>query len=99
VHGHGAADRVLGALLSSLPNRAGADLVRAREHFEAAMARAPGYLPNLVVYAQRWALRERESGLWQKLLEEAVSANPEALRDAVLENREAQLTAKKLLRR
>lgn len=96
---HAAADRVLGALLSSLPNAAGADLFRAREHFEAAVARAPGYLPTLVEYAERWAIRERDGGLEKKLLEQVMSANADALADAVAENRGAQAAAKKLLGR
>jgi hypothetical protein len=97
--GHAAADRVLAALDASLPNGAGADLFRSREHFEAAVARAPGYLPNLMEYAERWAIRERDSSLEKKLLEEVMSANPDALADAVAENRAAQATAKKLLGR
>jgi len=96
---HAAADRVLGALDSSLPNGNGADLFRAREHFEAAVARAPAYLPNQLEYAERWAIRERDGGLEKKLLEQVMSANPDALADAVAENRDAQATAKRLLGR
>jgi hypothetical protein len=97
--GHGAAERVLGALECSLPNGVGADLERAREHFEGALADSPGYLPSRVEYAQRWAARMRDERVYRRLLDEVLAANADALPDAIAENRQAQADAKKLIGR
>lgn len=45
------ADRYLGVIYAAAPAIAGGDLVRSRAHFEAARARAPGFLETELLYA------------------------------------------------
>jgi hypothetical protein len=93
---HGAPDRVLAVLESTLPTPE-APLVDALERFEAASAAAPGYLPTRVEFAERWAARMRDGRLYRRLLEEVAAADPDALADARPENRAAQRRARALL--
>jgi len=44
------ADRYLGVIYAAAPAIAGGDLVRSRDHFEAARARAPGFLETDLLY-------------------------------------------------
>jgi hypothetical protein len=94
---HGAPDRVLGIVYSSLATEYGGDLTRAEERFEAALNAAPGYLPTRVEYAARWCVRMRDGARYRKLLQEVAAADPAALPDAAPENRAAQKRARALL--
>lgn len=96
--GWGAPNRVLGELDCELPE-AGQNLRDALDRFEAAVAVAPAYLPTRVAYAEEYATRVRDAGLYKRLLEEVVAADPKALPDAAPENAEAQRSARRLLRR
>jgi hypothetical protein len=66
--GGAAADRLLALRLCTPPVDAGLELLRARDHFEAALARAPSYLFTRVDYATCWALRAGEPERAQELL-------------------------------
>jgi hypothetical protein len=94
---HGAPDRILGIVYSSLTTEYGGDLGRAEERFEAAVSSAPGYLPTRVEYAARWCVRMRDGARYRKLLQEVAAADPAALPDAAPENRAAQKRARELL--
>jgi TRAP transporter T-component len=94
---HGAPDRLLAMLESSLPTADGAELTDALDRFEAALAEAPGYLPTRLEYAQRYAARLRDGRLYRRLLEEVLAADADALADARPENRAAQREARALL--
>jgi hypothetical protein len=96
--GFAAADRVLGTLACALPGRR-QDLVGAREHFAAALATAPAYLPTKLAFAEACAARARDKALHRRLLQEIVDADSEALADAAPENREAQRIAARWLGR
>jgi hypothetical protein len=73
---YGGADRYLGAFFASAPAIAGGDLERARAHLDAAVARAPAFLENLLVYAEVYAKAARDDDLHRALLEEIVAATP-----------------------
>jgi tetratricopeptide (TPR) repeat protein len=96
--GHGAPDRILGTLWATVPSGAGADLPAAREHFEAALAAAPHYLPNRIAYAERYAKRVGDGALHRRLLDEVLAADPQALPESGPENAAAQEDARRLLR-
>jgi hypothetical protein len=96
--GWAAPDRVLGTLECALPE-ARQNLALSRDHFEAAVAAAPAYLPSRLVFAQAYAPRVRDEALRRRLLQEVVSADAHALPDAEPENREAQRAAQSLLQR
>jgi hypothetical protein len=95
--GWGAAHRVLGTLACEQPE-ARQNLRDALDHFEAAVAAAPAYLPTRVIYAEEYATRVRDDQLYRRLLEEALAADPRALPEALPENLDAQRTARRLIR-
>ena len=96
--GWAAPNRVLGVLDCELPE-AKQNLHDALERFEAAIATAPAYLPTRIAYAEEYATRVRDEPLYRRLLEEVLAADAQALAEATPENRDAQRTARSLLRR
>jgi hypothetical protein len=96
--GFGAPDRVLAILDCELPD-AGQNLRDALDHFEAAVAAAPGYLPTRLAYAEEYATRMRDAARYRRLLEEVLAGDPNAIPEARAENLDAQRAARKLLRR
>jgi hypothetical protein len=94
---HAAADRLLGALDAAGAPDLGGDLRAAEEHYEAALAGAPGFLPTRLDYADRYAVRMRDGKLYDRLLREVSSADADALPEAIAENRAAQKRARRLL--
>jgi hypothetical protein len=95
--GYGAPDRVLAVLACELPI-ARQNLREALDHFEAAIAAAPAYLPTRLLYAEEYAVRLREAPLYRRLLHEVVDGDPRALVEAQPENEAAQREAQKLLK-
>lgn len=95
--GWAAPDRVLGVLECELPE-ARQNLRDALDHFEAAVAAAPAYLPTRLAYAEEYAARVRDAALFLKLLDEVVAADPRGLPEAAPENLEAQAAARRLIR-
>jgi hypothetical protein len=96
--GWGAPNRVLGTLDCELPE-ARENLRDALVRFEAAVAVAPAYLQTRLVYAEEYATRTSDDGLYKKLLEEILSADLKSLPEAAAENADAVRIAKKLLGR
>ncbi|HEY7957943.1 MAG TPA: TRAP transporter TatT component family protein, partial [Polyangia bacterium] len=94
---HGAPDRLLGLLDASLPNDDGADPIAAVEHFEAAIAEAPEYLPNRLDYALVYARPRGDRVLYLQLLAQVATADPRIAPDALDENRRARARARDLL--
>jgi hypothetical protein len=94
---HGAPDRLLGLLAATLPNDQGADPNSSVEHFEAAIAEAPGYLPNRLDYAIAYAGPRGDRALYRQLLVQVATADPGLLPEAALQNRRAQAHARQLL--
>ena len=95
--GYGAPDRVLAVLACELPV-ARQNLREALDHFEAAIAAAPAYLPTRLLYAEEYAVRMREAPMYRRLLHEVVTSDAHALVDAQPENEAAQREAQKLLK-
>jgi len=93
---HAAPDRLLGTLLAILPVGSGADYVHAREHFEAAVAADPSYLPSKLDYAIEYAARMREDVLYRRLIDEVAAADPAQLPPPEADNRAAHERAVKL---
>jgi hypothetical protein len=71
-------DRELGRLLSALPAYAGGSTVRARAHFQAALARAPASVRTRVLFARGVAVKLQDRPLFDRLLREALEAGPAA---------------------
>jgi hypothetical protein len=86
---HAAPDRLLGIFFSVLPVGYGADYMHAREHFEAAIAADPGYLPSKMAYAEELAARTGDEQLYRRLVEEVADADPGKLPPPEEINREA----------
>jgi hypothetical protein len=95
--GWAAPDRVLAILSCELP-QARQNLGEARDHFEAAVAAAPAYLPTRLAFAEEYAPRVRDPELYLKLLHDVTAADARALPEAEAENLEAQATARALLK-
>jgi hypothetical protein len=96
--GWAAADRALAVLDCELPE-ARQNLRDALEHFEAAIAAAPAYLPTRLAYAEEYAPRVRDVALYRRLLDEVVAGDAGALPEALAENLEAQAAARRLIRK
>jgi hypothetical protein len=94
---HGAADRYLGAYHAALPGFAGRDLKKSREHFEASLRLAPGYLPTRVLMAEYLALTEDDAALYRELLEQVLAGDAGALPEVAPELRLAQRQAAMML--
>ena len=91
---YGAPHRYFGAYYSVAPGFAGGDMVKGREHFEKAIAIAPGYLGTRVLFAQYWAEKEDEEELWYEQLNAVIAADPNASPDVTPENIFEQRKAK-----
>ena len=86
--------RIAGAIPTRLPE---GNLAHAKPHFETAIAMAPEYLGNRVVYADLYAVGAKDKALFRAQLE-AVLAAPEDPASAIAaENRYARAQAKALL--
>lgn len=86
--------RIAGAIPTRFPE---GDLAESKSHFETAIALAPGYLGNRVIYADLYAVRAKDKDLFRTQLE-AVLAAPEDTASAIApENGYARAQAKGLL--
>lgn len=94
---YGGADRYLGAFFASAPPIAGGDLEKARVHLDAAVARAPDFLENLLVYAVVYARQIEDDALYRSLLQTIVTAPPSDDPDIAVEQAIAQDKARALL--
>lgn len=87
-------DRALGTLLAQLPDYAGGDVTRARVRFEAALERAPGAVRTRVQYARTVALKLLDRPLFDRLLDEALSAQPGSPEERVAQEEGRALKAR-----
>lgn len=67
-------ERALAALLAQLPAAAGGDLAEARARFELALARAPGSVETLLLFARTVAVKQQDRALFESLLAKALAA-------------------------
>ena len=73
------AERELGALYAALPAFAGGDLVKARQHFDAALRRAPEDARNHIALARTVAVKSQDRALFEEELRAAEKSSDPAL--------------------
>jgi len=73
------AERELGALYAALPAFAGGDLVKARQHFDAALQRFPDDARNRIVLARTVAVKSQDRALFEEELHAAEKSTDPAL--------------------
>jgi hypothetical protein len=94
---YGAGDRLLGTYYAKAPAAFGGDMELSLAHFEASMAIAPDYLGTKVLMAQYYATKSQDRELFQRLCDEVLAADPEALPEIAPELRLEQTKAQNLL--
>ena len=89
-----AADRYWGAYYAGIPSFAGKDLVKSREHFDKALAHAPGFVGTKVLLAEFWAVETKDKATFETALNEVLGADenalPEIRPEALAEKRKAE---------
>jgi len=91
---HGAPHRYFGVYQAKIPF---GDIKKSGEHFDKAIKIAPNYLDTKVLKAQYFAAKRQDEGLFKQLLNEVIAADPTAIPELEIENKNAQRTAKHLL--
>jgi hemerythrin superfamily protein len=94
---HGGPSRYLGTYWAALPGFAGKDTGKSKVHFDAAIKIDSTYLDTKVLYARWYATNADDEALFKKLLNEVISADPNAIPELVPENKNSQRIAKDLL--
>ena len=89
-------DRYFGAYYSVAPSFAGGDLDKSQVRFDKSIEAQPGYLGTKVLKAQYYATKRQDSELFDKLLDEVIAADPDAIPEIGPENRAEQAKAKNL---
>ena len=93
---HGAPHRYFGVYHTKVPI-GGGNPAKSKESFEKSIASAPNYLATKVLMANSYAVLTGERELFDKLLNEVIAADPNAVPEIAHENRLEQAKAKKLL--
>ncbi|MBI5245070.1 MAG: hypothetical protein HY922_15510 [Elusimicrobia bacterium] len=95
---YGGPDLWFGVYYAARPKIAGGDLVKAKAHFDAAIARSGGqFLTAKLLCAKFYAVGALDEELFRKLNSEVLDAPADALPQARLANEVAKRKAKKLL--
>lgn len=94
---HAAPHRYFGAFYAKAPSFAGGDMTKSKEHFERALALDDRYLGTKVLYAEYYAIKAEERPLFERLLNEVISADPQILPELVPEQKIEQDKARDLL--
>ncbi|MAY80920.1 MAG: hypothetical protein CL930_09080 [Deltaproteobacteria bacterium] len=94
---HAGPDRYWGAYYAIAPSFAGGDLPTSKKHFEQSLADQPDYLGTKVLMAANYAVKMQDPALFEKLLNEVIAADADAIPEAGPENRAEQVKAKDLL--
>ena len=90
--------RYFGAFYARVPAFAGGDLERSREHFEAALEGAPGYLATRSLMAEHYAVKSQNRALFDEQLAAVLEADLAALPpDVRPENTIEQRRARELM--
>lgn len=90
-------DRYFGVFYARAPSFAGGDMNRSRQHFEASMAVQPNYFGTRTLMAEDYAVKQGDRELFEKLLNQNLSSDPNVLPSAAPENRCEQRKAKENL--
>lgn len=75
------------------------DLERSRQHFEHAIAAAPGFLENRLGYAKYYAVAAQDHRTFEEQLRRVLRAAPDAVPEVAAENHLQRLEAEELLQR
>lgn len=89
-------DRYFGAVYAVAPSFAGGDLDKAEIRFDQSIEKQPGYLGTKVLKAAYYATKRQDEALFDKLLDEVLAADPDAIAELGPENRAEQEKAKVL---
>lgn len=89
-------DRYFGAYYSVAPSFAGGDLDKSQIRFDKSIEAQPDYLGTKVLKAQYYATKRQDSELFDKLIEEVLTADPDAIPEIGPENRAEQAKAERL---
>ncbi len=95
---YGAVPRYFGVL----PTQGRAPFVHiedAKQEFDRALELAPNFFGNQRTYAETYAVKKKDRGLFRKLLEQVINGNPNALPEVAPENKYEQAIAKDMLNR
>ncbi|MHB1844673.1 MAG: TRAP transporter TatT component family protein [Deltaproteobacteria bacterium] len=93
---HGGAFRHLAELELALPAGFGATLGRARDALELADRFGPAFLGNSLVWAERYAVKAQDYGLFQRRIETLLESTPDGATDIGPENELARRRARRL---
>ena len=93
---YGAPHRYLGAYFAKAPGFAGGDMVKAKAHFEKAIALAPNFFANHLTYAEFFAIKTEDKGLFVRLIDTVLKGNPRKIEELEPEQRLEQHKATKL---
>lgn len=95
---YGSPHLLMGVYLAARPAAAGGDPVKAKEHFDRALALAGDlFLPAKLFYAQYYATAVKDRSLFEKTLEEVLTAPADTVPELTLTNTAAKEKAKQLL--
>jgi len=86
-------DRYWGAYYAVAPSFAGGDLAKSVEHFDKSLAAQPAYLGTKVLKASLYATKMQDPELFDKLLDEVLAADADAIPELGPENRAEQAKA------
>ncbi len=89
-------DRYFGAVYAVAPSFAGGDLTKAEVRFDQSIEKQPAYLGTKVLKAAYYATKKQDKALFEKLLDEVIAADPDAIPELGPENRAEQEKAKTL---
>jgi tetratricopeptide (TPR) repeat protein len=90
----GAPHRYFGVYYAKIPF---GDIEMSKTHFEKAKQLAPQYLDTLVLYAEFYAAKKQDEALFEKILNEVLSADPKAIPELEVENTNAKKIAQDML--
>jgi tetratricopeptide (TPR) repeat protein len=93
---YGGPSRWLGTYYAVAPGIAGGDLEKSKKYYEEAMSIAPQYLATKVLMAENYAAKAKDRALYDRLLDEVLSGDPDALPEVAIEQRVEQDKARKL---
>jgi hypothetical protein len=93
---YGGPARWLGTYYAVAPGIAGGDMDKSKKYYEEAMAAAPNYLATKVLMAENYAAKVKDRALYDRLLDEVLAGDPDALPEVAIEQRVEQDKARKL---
>ncbi|MGH1347574.1 MAG: TRAP transporter TatT component family protein [Nannocystales bacterium] len=92
----GAPHTYFGVFYAVAPAIAGGDLDKSREHFEAALEISPDVLSTRVLWAAELAVKTQDEATFDRLLDEVLKADADAIPRIAAENRVEQQKAREL---